>query len=71
MKWFGGFNNQTGQINDYGFVECQGKGDIWVHRTEIYCSESDLKEGTLVKFELRIYGNGYRASNLHLLNLSE
>lgn len=69
IKWFGGFNNQTGQINDYGFVECQGKGDIWVHRTEIYCSESDLKEGTLVKFELRIYGNGYRASNLHLLNL--
>lgn len=23
IKWFGGFNNQTGQINDYGFVECQ------------------------------------------------
>ncbi|MEH1897261.1 MAG: hypothetical protein V7K94_18555 [Nostoc sp.] len=57
--------------NNYWFIECQYQDNTFLHKNEIHFLESDLKEGTLVKFELRKYGDKYRAKNVHLLDYTK
>ena len=73
IKWFGGRNSNIGRDNNYGFISREGKPDIYIHRQQITCALSDLREGTPVTFEVAINTrNGKEeAKNLRLLNLSE
>lgn len=59
--------DQTVKNNSW-FIECQYQDNTLLYKNEIHFLEADLKEGTLVKFELRKYGDGYRAKNVHLLD---
>lgn len=58
VKWF---NNAKG----YGFIEQEGKEDIFIHYSNI---EKDgyktLEEGQLVEFELVKTDKGYQAQNI-------
>ena len=67
IKNFGTNIGRTNK-NNYWFIECQYQDNTFLHKNEIHFLESDLKKGTLVKFELRKYGDGYRAKNVHLLD---
>lgn len=61
---------QTGK-NNLWFIECQYQDNTLLYKNEIHFLESDLKEGTLIKFELRKYGDRYRAKNVHLLDYTK
>ena len=58
VKWF---NNEKG----YGFIEQEGKEDIFIHYSNI---EKDgyktLKEGQKVEFDLVKTDKGYQAQNI-------
>ncbi|MEH2073667.1 MAG: hypothetical protein V7K57_04650 [Nostoc sp.] len=70
IKTFGTNIGRTSK-NNYWFIECQYQDNTLLHKNEIHFLESDLKEGTLIKFELRKYGDSYRAKNVHLLDFKE
>ncbi len=62
VKWF---NNAKG----YGFIEQDGKEDIFIHYSKI---EKDgyktLKEGQMVEFDLVKTDKGYQAVNIKPLD---
>lgn len=68
VKWFGGYNRQIGQENDFGYIQRENKPDIKVYRAQVRCSESDLQEGVFVTFEVGINPRNGRevAHNLRL-----
>ncbi|OYD89520.1 hypothetical protein CDG77_18685 [Nostoc sp. 'Peltigera membranacea cyanobiont' 213] len=70
IKTFGTNIGRTSK-NNYWFIECQYQDNTLLHKSQIHFLESDLKEGTLIKFELRKYGDGYRAKNVHLLDFKK
>ncbi len=58
VKWF---NAQKG----YGFIEVEGKDDIFVHHSEIQGEGfKSLDEGQAVEFEIRTNEKGEYAANL-------
>lgn len=58
VKWF---NNEKG----YGFIEHEGKEDIFIHYSNIEKEGyKTLKEGQLVEFDLVETNKGYQAKNI-------
>jgi len=49
--WFGGYNNNTGTENNFGFIEDQDGSRIFVHKNQIQQS-NHLTEGVYVTFTL-------------------
>lgn len=61
VKWF---NNAKG----YGFIEQEGKEDIFIHYSNIEKNGyKTLEEGQLVEFELVKTDKGYQAQNIKLI----
>lgn len=66
IKWFGGLNNQTKKINNYGFIlPLEGEEDrkIFVHRNDIpFHLQDSLEgkngEGVYVQFEIETGSKG-------------
>jgi Zn ribbon nucleic-acid-binding protein len=71
VKWFGGYNSKTGRNNDYGFVTREGKPEIYVHRTQINCPETALREGTPVIFEVNVNAQNGQEQAIRLCLLAE
>jgi len=75
IKWFGGLNNQTKKINNYGFIlplEGEDNEKIFVHRNDIPVHlqdslEGKKGEGVYVQFEIETGSNGKYAVNVDLL----
>lgn len=58
VKWF---NNEKG----YGFIECPGIEDIFVHYSTInQDGYKSLEEGQIVQFKLLETGKGYQATDV-------
>ena len=58
VNWF---NNEKG----YGFIEIEGKEDIFIHYTNININGyKTLKENQLVEFDLIKTNKGYQATNI-------
>lgn len=58
VKWF---NNEKG----YGFIDCPGKDDIFVHYSAINCNGyKTLTEGQTVEFTLLETPKGLQAINV-------
>lgn len=58
VKWF---NNEKG----YGFIEIEGKEDIFIHYSNIDINGyKTLKENQLVEFDLIKTNKGYQATNI-------
>lgn len=58
VKWF---NNEKG----YGFIEQEGKEDIFIHYSNIKKDGyKTLKEGQKVEFDLIKTDKGYQAENI-------
>lgn len=58
IKWF---NNEKG----YGFIDGEGKEDIFVHYTAIkQDGYKTLSEGQMVEYELVETGKGLQAANV-------
>ncbi|MBD2439315.1 hypothetical protein [Nostoc sp. FACHB-110] len=70
IKNFGININQSVKPN-YWFIECEYDGHILVHRKDFNFIETDLTEGTIVKFLIQKYGKEYKAKNVHLFNFRE
>lgn len=51
IKWFGGYNPSIEKFNDFGFIEREGKEDIYFNKSHIHCNVSDLIRGRAVSFE--------------------
>lgn len=63
VKWF---NNNLG----YGFIECQGLSDIFIHYSNIKMrGYKTLKEGDTVNFKLIETSKGLQAENVELTEL--
>ena len=54
IKWYGGFNSKTYDINDYGFISANTGEDLFIHESNLLCEPSELQEGTLVTFEIEL-----------------
>jgi cold shock CspA family protein len=75
MQWFGGLNNQTKKINNYGFIlafDGEENETIFVHRNNIPVHlqdflESKNREGVYVQFEIEPTSKGKSAVNVDLL----
>ena len=64
IKWF---NNEKG----YGFIDGEGKEDIFVHYSAIdQKGYKSLKEGDLVEFTLVETAKGNQAINVREVNLT-
>ena len=60
VKWF---NNNLG----YGFIECKGLSDIFIHSSNIQMKGyKTLKEGDTVNFKLIETSKGLQAENVSL-----
>ena len=63
-KWF---NNNLG----YGFIECKGLIDIFIHYSNIQMKGyKTLKEGDTVNFKLIETSKGLQAENVSLIALT-
>lgn len=63
VKWF---NNNLG----YGFIECKGLSDIFIHYSNIQMEGyKTLKEGDTVNFKLIETSKGLQAENVSLITL--
>lgn len=51
VKWFGGYNNQKGRENDFGFIQTMNGEDTFVHKNEIKTGIY-LNKDELVIFEI-------------------
>ncbi len=61
VKWF---NTAKG----YGFIEREGETDVFVHYSSIQSDGfKDLKEGTLVEFDVVDTSKGLQASNVRMV----
>lgn len=64
VKWF---NNNLG----YGFIECKGLSDIFIHYSNIQMKGyKTLKEGDNVNFKLIETSKGLQAENVNLVDLT-
>lgn len=57
VKWYNG-------IRGYGFIEADNGKDVFVHRTGLDKSNSDLETGQEVEFEIREGEKGLQAYNV-------
>jgi CspA family cold shock protein len=57
VKWYNG-------IRGYGFIEADNGKDVFVHRTGLDTSVSDLETGQEVEFEIREGEKGLQAYNV-------
>lgn len=57
VKWYNG-------IRGYGFIEADNGKDVFVHRTGLNASVSDLETGQEVEFEIREGEKGLQAYNV-------
>ena len=65
VKWF---NTAKG----YGFIEREGETDVFVHYSSIQSDGfKDLKEGTLVAFDIVDTSKGLQASNVRIAEPGE
>jgi len=61
VKWF---NESKG----FGFIEREGKEDVFVHYSAIQSQGNDsLKEGQQVEFEVVLSQKGVQASNVRVI----
>lgn len=49
IKWFGGYNNKTGNYNNYGFIanirdEKSNYKDVYFHKDEVRFNSKKLKK---------------------------
>lgn len=51
IKWFGGYNPRIEKFNDFGFIDREGKEDIYFNKNHIHCNVSELIKGKAVSFE--------------------
>lgn len=57
VKWYN-------EIRGYGFIEADNGKDVFVHRTGLDTSISDLETGQEVEFEVREGEKGLQAYNV-------
>ena len=64
IEWFGGYNSKRDSYNNFGFLQ----SDIFVHSSQVQCSEEKISQNVAVTFEIVIGKNGKKeAKNLKLL----
>lgn len=51
IKWFGGYNPNSGKLNDYGYIIRKNKPDLYFNRSHIRCKAKELTKGKAVSFE--------------------
>lgn len=66
IKWFGGFNGNTGRENDFGFIATQA-GDLYFHRSDSLALPEALIEGAMVAFNVVDGRRGKAAKSVQLL----
>jgi cold shock CspA family protein len=49
IKWSGGINNQTGKVNDFGFIQTKS-GDVFFHKANVVSSWESLRDSARVMF---------------------
>lgn len=57
IKWFGGYNNNTGKYNDFGFITNIGDKkleyhDIYFRENDVLFNKEPLQSGVLVTFDI-------------------
>lgn len=67
VKWFGGFNYNTGTENNYGFIADLSGRDIYLNKQEWH-SPALPKEGDLVFYEINKTNNKWNANNAQSLS---
>ncbi len=55
VKWFGGYNATKDRFNSFGFIQREGKPDLYVHRRHLPNGHTSLNEGEMVSFETTIF----------------
>lgn len=68
VKWFGGNNSKTGEINEYGFITTPMGEDIFFHQAHVLCSVASLREGIQVSFCYEQGRRGLHATKVRILN---
>jgi len=61
IKWFGGLNGKTGQVNNYGFATASGH-DFYFHRSQVQSSTESLFAGAPIVFKRANGRNGQVAA---------
>ena len=61
VKWYD-------EIKGFGFIETEGKGDIFVHRTGLHSTISSLDTGDEVEFESQPGAKGLSAVQVKKVN---
>lgn len=77
LKWFGGLNNQTGKINNFGFIsllEHNDSPEIYVNRKNInnqieHLLEDRHNEGVYLEFDIDENNKKLEAINVNLFTL--
>jgi DNA helicase IV len=66
VKWFGGFNNKTGNENEYGFIEDFSNHDVYLHKNSWLGTEPPC-EGDFVTYSKEKSGSKWKADDAALL----
>jgi cold shock CspA family protein len=67
IKWSGGFNNQTGKENDFGFIETK-TGEVFFHKSNVISPWEQLSASTRVMFRcVKSRGGKMAASEVGVL----
>ncbi|WP_079506903.1 hypothetical protein [Mesobacillus jeotgali] len=71
IKWYGGKNYKTGKQNDFGFISMDNGDDLRFKKMDILTSENNLREGSIVTFDLDINPRNRKTIAKRVLLLSE
>lgn len=66
VNWYGGYNSKTDRDNDYGFLDSDEHGSVFVHKSGLICAPSDLKEGRWVTFRVEDNKKGKSAKDVDM-----
>lgn len=69
VKWYGGFNNKTGRLNEYGFISHITRcDDLYFHKKDINCKERDMISGAIVSFSVREVNGKLQAVEVDIID---